>query len=269
LRVIRSYWHRLFFPYLSGEEFIMVRGMWVKLVLAGLAVFATIDAAQAGLIFGRRRNDCGGSGYMGRGMFSRGYGYGYSGDGGYVYSGEGYGTPMYAGGYYSGTPMYANTYPNPIVSSGSTSGYVDPNQFQNQMNAVQFSIAGTGTIANDKGRLHVQVPTNDARLWINNQQILTNGADRSLDVALPSSQMQRYTLTAQWTKDGREVVRKKDVELRPGQESTVSFSDADVSGTTGEQLHNNPNAAPGSNPTPTNPPTNPPIPPNGGTRPIR
>ena len=68
-----------------------------------------------------------------------------------------------------------------------------------------------------------------------------SGMDRVIDVTLNPSQATKYTLTAQWVKDGREVVRKKEVELLPGQETKVAFSDMDS----------------GSNSVPTNPPINP------------
>jgi uncharacterized protein (TIGR03000 family) len=215
----------------------MTRGLVAKIVLTALAVLVCVDDAEAGRRR-RRGNDCccesgtGGSGNYGGG-----------------YSGYASATPTYSNMYASGCQSTGpvSTYPTPM-GGGYTTGYGDPRQF----GVVQFSEAGTGAIASDKGRLRIHVPMPDARLWINNQQIQMGGADRTLDVSLASNQSQKYTLTAQWTKDGREIVRKKEVEVRPGQESTVTFSDTDDAGGS-EQIPSNPNATPN----PVNPPIRP------------
>jgi uncharacterized protein (TIGR03000 family) len=211
------------------------------MLLAGLAVLVCVDTADAARR--RRGNNC----------CCDGYGYGYSG-GGYRMSGYGgysYGSPVYSTGYASACTCqptgYASTYPVPM-GGGTVSGYGDPNQY----GTVQYSAAGTGAIPADKARLRVQVPTAETLLWVNNQQVQMGGTDRSADVALMNNQSQKFTLTAQWVKDGRQIVRKKEVELRPGQESTVTFSDADEAGVS-EQIPSNPNVSP----TPVNPPIRP------------
>jgi uncharacterized protein (TIGR03000 family) len=199
----------------------MTRGLVAKIVLSALAVLACVDDAEAG----RRRkrgSDCcceGGSssGYSSSGMYSNAYASSCS--------------CQQTGGYAS------NTYPMPM-GGGTTSGYGDPNQFGN----VQFSIAGAGAVAADKARVRIQLPTAETRLWINNQQVQPGSTDRSFDISLPANQPMKYTLTAQWVKDGREVVRKKEVEIRQGQESTVAFSDADEAAS--EQVPTNPNVSP-------------------------
>ena len=66
-----------------------------------------------------------------------------------------------------------------------------------------------------------------------------SAAASAIDVTLNNNQQTKYTLTAQWFKDGREVVRKKDVELQPGQETRIAFGDSD-SATNGTELNSNP-----------------------------
>jgi hypothetical protein len=210
--------------------------MLAKGVLVALVSMASVDAAQGGLIFGRRRNDCDGGGRSGYRMS------GYSNSGGMYSNGYSYSGPMSNGTVYSG-PMYnGNMYNGPTnggyVMGNATSGYADPS-----LGVVQFDIASGDTIAANKARLRLHMPSNDARLWINNQQPQYNGIDRVIDVTLNPNQATKFTLTAQWVKDGREVVRKKEVELLPGQETKVTFSDMDAGSTSG--------------------PTTPPINPNG------
>jgi hypothetical protein len=218
--------------------------MLAKGVLVALVSMASVDAAQGGLIFGRRNrgNDCcceGGYG-SGGGYGRSGYrmnGYGYSGSmysDGYAYSGPVYNGTMYGGSTYSGN-MYGPT-SGGYAMGNATSGYADAN-----LGIVHFEIAGGDTVGANKGRLRINMPSNDARLWINNQQAQFSGTDRVIDVTLNPSQATKYTLTAQWVKDGREVVRKKEVELLPGQETKIAFSDMDA----------------GSTASPTNPPINP------------
>lgn len=182
----------------------MDRGFVVRIVLGGLAALAAADAAQAGIIFRRGwRNDCccdsdNATGYRG------GY--------------HAYGTPMNSNAYANccsqpaGTMVVTGMAPAPY-----TTAYGDPNLIP-QPNA--------GTSIRDKVRMSVQVPTADTRIWVDQQFVQSSGTNRAIDVPLTTAQ--RVTVTAQWMKDGREVVRKKEVALRSGQDATVSFSDADV-----------------------------------------
>jgi uncharacterized protein (TIGR03000 family) len=231
----------------------MARGLLAKIVLTALAVLVCVDDAEAG----RRRRRGGGDCCCESGSGGGGYSYGGGGSG---YSMSGY-SNMYASGGSScgcqsgGGGGYVSSYPMPMgggqmpmgggyAQGGYTTGYGDMNQFGAQGGFVQYSQATGGAIASDKSRLHVRVPSAEARLWINNQQIQVGGAERALDIAVAAGQQQqKYTLTVQWVKDGREVVRKKEVEIRPGQETTVTFSDSDQDAAVGnnEQLPVNPN----------------------------
>jgi len=212
---------------------------------------ACVEAAQAGLIFrrGNRRGDDCGSYYSGNS-----YGYGYSGGmygGQYAYSPM-Y-TPMYSGAYtygYGSPGTYAYGSPgtygygstgNPMFGGPSASGYADPLGIS----------AATGPITGDKARVRIHVPGPDARLWINNQMVQTGGSERVFDLPVNGGQAQKVTLTAQWMKDGREVVRKKEIDLRPGQEVDVTIRENDAATSNGEQLPVNPNPNSGNpNPNP-------------------
>jgi len=241
----------------------MTRGLIAKLVLSGLVVLACVDAAQAGLIFGRRKrgNDCCCEG----GYSGGGYGYSRSGSGygGYAYAPM-YGNSYACGGQQGGSYGGYASYPMPM-GGGYVMGTGEPNMFLNITSSTNTQLTA------EKARLRIQVPTADARLWVNNQMIQMGGTDRSLDITLgnavqtqsnyppttppvPNQQVnpqpQKFTITAQWVKDGREVVRKKEVEVKAGQESTVTFSDNEAlapdqngNGNT-EQIQTNPNALP-------------------------
>ena len=128
----------------------MTRGMFAKGVLVALVTMASVDAAQGGLIFGRRNHCDNGRGYGGSG-YSGGYG-----SSGYVNSG-----PMYSNGYANSGPMNGG-----YATGNAMSGYADPN-----LAIVHFELAANDTVVANKGRLRVTMPSNDARLWINNQQV--------------------------------------------------------------------------------------------------
>jgi uncharacterized protein (TIGR03000 family) len=127
-----------------------------------------------------------------------------------------------------------------VTTPPYTSAYADPN-------AVVPSTGGA--LTGDKVRLRVQVPTAETRIWVDQHLVQSMGTDRSIDIPFSSTSAQKVTITAQWMKDGREVVRKKEVDLRGGQEATVSFTDAESSapGVDGEQIPANPNPLPDVN----------------------
>jgi uncharacterized protein (TIGR03000 family) len=106
-----------------------------------------------------------------------------------------------------------------------STGYGDPNQ--TTAPPLHGGAQASGAIAPDRGRLRVQVPASDVRLWVNNQFVQLSGTERVFDVGVTGGQPQRMTLTAQWIKDGREVVRKKEVDVRPGQETSVTIDESD------------------------------------------
>jgi hypothetical protein len=109
-----------------------------------------------------------------------------------------------------------------------STGYGDPNQ--TAAPPLHGGTQASGTIAPDRGRLRVQVPTPDVRLWVNNQVVQLGGTERVFDVGVTGGS-QKMTLTAQWMKDGREIVRKKEVDVRPGQETPVTIDESDDSST--------------------------------------
>lgn len=193
----------------------MNRGCIIKLVLGGLVTLAAVDAAQAGLIFRRGwRNDCCCDGY---------YSYGRS-------NGCCYAAPAYSYGYANnnccapgGTMVAMGMAPAPY-----TAAYEDPNA------VVPLN---SGSLTGDKTRMRVQVPTSEARVWVDQQFVPASGTERSIDVPLSVPGGQKVTVTVQWVKDGRDVVRKKDVTVRSGQEASVIFSDADA---LAEQILSNP-----------------------------
>jgi hypothetical protein len=193
----------------------MDREMAVKFVLGGLVTLAVVDAAQAQL-FRRRaaRNYCCCQGYYSSGSGFGGMNSGYQGS--YAYS-----SPVY-------TNMYATT---TTAAPPYVAGYRDPN-------TITPSDPGA-PLTNDKTRLRVEVPTADTKIWVDQNFVQSTGIQRSIDMPFTSTSPQKVTITAQWWKDGREVVRKKDVDIRGGQEATVTFTDADA-GLPGERIPTNP-----------------------------
>jgi len=171
-----------------------------KLVLSAAALMACVDNAQA--FFFRRawRNDCGYAGHSGPGYYAGGMGYRVAQMGPL----PGYGG--YARGWYP-----AGSYViNPAPANGTVSAYGDPNSAYGQ------------------AKLRVQLPVPDARVWINNDQVRSEGRDRSIDVPVLRDQTQRVVVTAQWTKDGHDVIRKKEVEMRAGQDLSVNFEESEA-----------------------------------------
>lgn len=205
----------------------MNRGLSVKFALSGLVALAVVDAAQA-QIFRRRawRNDC----CCDYGYGNRGVDYGYRGNN-YAYS-----APMYSSAYVNncccqptGTMMASG-----VASMPSTSAYADPNAMNN------------GALTGNSTRVRVQVPTAETQIWVDQHLVQSSGTDRSINMPLNSASAQRVTITAQWLKDGHEVVRKKEVEIRGGQEATVNFTDSDAMAP-GELIQTNPNNTPDLN----------------------
>lgn len=212
----------------------MNRGLVVKFVLGGLVMLAAVDSVQAGIIFRRGwRNDCCYDGYYGYGRAN----YGYRGNS-YAYA-----MPVYSNAYVNncccqptGTMMASG-----MMAAPYTSGYADPNAMT----------SSNASLTADKTRLRVQVPTAETQIWVDQHLVQSSGTNRSIDMPYSTTSPQKVTITAQWMKDGREVVRKKEVELRGGQEATIQFSDAEV---VGEQIQTSPNGVPdASRPNPDKP----------------
>lgn len=218
---------------------IMLGGL---LAVAGLLVVS--DAAQAQFGFRSGRGFRGGRGYSvdtpigsysrwdggrgGRGYGYGGYGYGRGyGYGNYPYrSGwsAGYGAPYNDGGYYS--PGY---YSSPGMSSysrpGMSSGYVLQEGASPATISSQAFYSGTQAEPN-QATIRVIVPDANAEVWFEDNMTKQKGTDRLfVSPSLEEGRSYTYKIKASWEQNGRDVTREKDVEVRPGAQAVVNFSE--------------------------------------------
>ncbi len=202
-------------------------------------------------LFGRRRGGChgggggchGGGGCYGGGYggchgggwggCTGGYGGGYMGcTGGYggAYGGcsGSYGYGGWGGGYYGSMPYatgaagYA-TYGAPIYSNGLPSeyGYGGPiDQGENRYYGSNTEQLGAPTAS---ATIRVRLPA-DARLTIDGNRTRSTDSERVfISPPLQTGKEYQYTLTAEVTRDGKKVERTREVTVRPGQQSEVTF----------------------------------------------
>jgi len=217
----------------------MKRISLIGIALSGLLLLASAESAQAQSRYGRSWG--GYSGYGSGGYYApsyRSYGwptnnYGWSGP----YNTWSYSNPnYYYGGYpsyyttpgyrYGSTPYYGTTY-----YSGPTY-YSAPSMAQApSLGNYQSFYSGPATtsVAADRARLHVVLPTPDAQLWVENEATQQQGPERWFDSPpVQAGKDYMYTVRARWTQNGRQVEAKKDVTVRAGQETTVAFNNSDV-----------------------------------------
>jgi uncharacterized protein (TIGR03000 family) len=139
-------------------------------------------------------------GWGGRGYYPYYYGYGYS--------------PYWYGS------SYANYYP------WSYGNYVSPGTYQYQSaypagatNRMMTADQGAGVLA------RVQVPTADAKLWIEGQQMEPQGLERRfISPPIDPGSSYTYTIRAQWNDNGKPMEDTREVRVRPGDRITVDFT---------------------------------------------
>jgi uncharacterized protein (TIGR03000 family) len=226
-----------------------------------LTVLALTEVAQAQIYWGEGR---GGRSFWGVSTpsfgFGRGpgggefyrigapYGYGYGGYGGYGWDGYGWGgrgyspyysrwspgfygggfsRPYYGGSYAMSSPYYYSSGPSYFSSSsGLTSGgpgYVMGDTGTSGAYRTFYSGPGrTGTEA----LVRVNVPNAEANVWFDDTQTQQKGANRLfISPPLETGKSYSYNIRASWMgPDGQEVTRERQVDVRPGQEATVTFT---------------------------------------------
>jgi uncharacterized protein (TIGR03000 family) len=170
---------------------------------------------------------CCGGGYGG------GYGYGWGGGGYYssympyatgAYGYASDGTPMY----YQGTPMYSNGAPmyysntpsgygyGVPINQGDRRYYDDQSRNAEQLGAPQARGEAPATIV-------VRLPA-DAKLTIDGSRTRsTEGVRTFTSPPLQPGKEYQYSLTAEVMRDGKKVERTRDVTVRAGQQSEVTF----------------------------------------------
>jgi len=200
--------------------------LFVGAVVSGLALFLCAETAHAQWRGGRM------GGYN-NGGYGRAYNYGYS-PFNYNY---GYTTPYNNNSYYNspynnsngyyGYRQYGNNYPGTAYYSNIPDNSYVPSTTQGNYQSFY-----SGAASNDRVRLHVVMPSPDARLWVENTATQGSGWERNFDSPpLTAGQVYTYTLRASWFANGRDVTQEKQVDVRPGEAVTVRFDTAPASAT--------------------------------------
>jgi uncharacterized protein (TIGR03000 family) len=190
---------------------------------------------------GRRRGcygccggGCYGSCYGGYGCC--GGGWGYACYGGYRYGGWGNGGMSYAGGYYGYSPYSGTTYAGyaqfgtPIYSGGLASdyGYGVPigqgdRRYYDESIRNRERLAAPLAAADAPATIVVRLPA-DAKLMIGGAPTSSTQDVRWFtSPPLQAGKDYQYTLKAEVMRDGKRVERTKEVTVRAGQPSQVTF----------------------------------------------
>jgi uncharacterized protein (TIGR03000 family) len=197
---------------------------------------------------GRRRGGCHGGGWGGcsgggwggcsGGGWGGCHGGGYGGCCGGRYGGY-YGSMPYAGSYYtyapsgtmyysSGTPYYGGT----MYSTGTPnyggygySNFGTPMYYDNSREGERLTQPGERPLAQGEApaTLIVRLPA-DAKLTVDGTATRSTDSTRVLiSPPLQAGKEYQYSLKAEVTRDGKKVERTRDVTVRPGQPSEVTF----------------------------------------------
>lgn len=213
----------------------MIRSFWVALfstaLLAGTALEASAQRGGRGGYYGGGR---GYGGYNG-GYYHGGYGGNYYGSGwgvtispggvgvGYnngYYGNRYYGNGFYNNSYYTNGGYYTNGYYTPSYSSTPTYTYSAP------VSGVVTTSAYTPAPALSPSRayLSIQVPDDDAQVWINGVATTRMGLERTFESPdLEQGPLYSYTVRAKWTVNGKNMDETRKVSVQPGRQSSVDF----------------------------------------------
>ena len=155
-----------------------------------------------------------------------GYGYGSWGYGGTSYAGGYYGYSPYSGASYAGYAQFgAPTYSGLLASDygyGVPTGQGDRRYYDESI--LDRERLGAPSAAGDApATIVVRLPA-DATLMIDGAPTSsTQGVRRFVSPPLQPGKDYQYTLKAQVTRDGQKVERTRDVTVRAGQPSEVTF----------------------------------------------
>jgi uncharacterized protein (TIGR03000 family) len=189
---------------------------------------ASIAVCALALLFGSASSASawgrwGGWGWGGWGYPYHGWGYGYYGGWHYPYYAGYY---PYWGGYggYWGYPYYysyAPVYSYPAYSYAQSGSYT-------QSNVSPASYQSTSLYTpqdNSRAYLNVQVPSPDAKVWIEGQEMNQRGTRRVFhSPSLDPGYRYSYSVRAHWRENGEEKNQTKTVRVEPGKTADVSFT---------------------------------------------
>lgn len=225
----------------------MKRNVLVVAVLACLALMVAVTPAQA-----QRRGGFGGAinnwGNNTFGGWGGNYGYGNYGWGGYGYNQPGWGLNQ---GYYS-HPYAGNYYNNPGYYYGSNTpaypnqgyGFAQPNNSGFYTSAPstgqQSFYSGPGQDDN-QAMIHILVPSPNARVWIEGQEMQQNqqGTERTfISPPLQRGSNYIYTIKAAWDENGRQVTRERKLPVTAGQHVSANFMEGEQGQRSPTQFNN-------------------------------
>jgi len=241
----------------------MKRNLLLGSALACLAVVWAASPAQAQLFRGGSRGASIGNGIANSMGFGNGYGYGYSPGysygnnwGGYGYNpgysygnnwggygsnpgysygnnwgtgwnnGYGYGAHPYYG---SNTGTWNNGWNQNYNWSGQNwapnTGYTNSGQgFTGGTSYTSQGFAGQQG-GNNEAVVHVMVPAPDARVSFDGHETQQHGMQRTFVTAPLQQNGGTYTVRATWNENGKQVSRDRTVQVHPGQQAMVNFTE--------------------------------------------
>jgi uncharacterized protein (TIGR03000 family) len=152
---------------------------------------------------------------FGRGFGGWGRGYGAWGGG---YGGWGWAYPYYYGGY---GPDYSDYY----APYTYTPDYLAPSYAQAPTYQPYYPSGATASAYNgNTASVDVVVPAPGAILWFNGQKTAQTGTLRHfVTPPLTAGQNYVYEVRASWMVNGQPVTQTQQIQVQPGQETTVRF----------------------------------------------
>lgn len=216
-----------------------MRRMFITAALAAATLAIGAEMLQAQVFIGRGRGAVSintpyyssyyGPGWYGGPYYSSGFStysypmYGYSGYN-RVYYGSGY--PSYSYPYYMSS-RYGPVYNYAPATTGATY-YSGPVYQESRVPLTSTSSGGYRSFYPSAdpqtATVRVLVPTDTARVWIDDQPTQQSGTDRLyVTPPLETGKNYSYTVRASWMQGGQEVNREKKVPIEPGKNALVNF----------------------------------------------
>jgi len=73
--------------------------------------------------------------------------------------------------------------------------------------------------------VHIVLADSNAKVWFDNAATKASGADRVFETpALQRGSTYHYHVKATWTVNGRQMTRERDIDVIPGETTTIDFS---------------------------------------------
>ncbi len=153
----------------------------------------------------------------------------------YMPSGYGYGSYPYGYGYPYGAGYGGYGYSTPYLILPFTSNYVAPvdygppararNSLYPAVPYSEFAAQEQQQSSESRGFLTINLPTTDAKVWINDRLMTQTGRERSFQTPVLGSTSRSYTfdIKASWTDDLGPRTQQKEIQVRAGETRTLDF----------------------------------------------